>query len=131
MPAGFALYFLYWFVPDEIIDYTFAAVIFLLGAYEVKEGLEERRRSSQRFPEDLPDGERSSGPIWSAYVGIVLEGGEALIYTFAVASSSSIGRRRLSAERSASDSPSSAWPRCGVSPLASLPGSKRSGSAWS
>jgi uncharacterized membrane protein len=89
VPAGFVLYFLYRFVPDELIDYGVATVIFLLGAREVREGLEERRKSSEGSSQERSKGGRSSGPTWPVYVGMVLEGGEALLYTFAVASSSS------------------------------------------
>ncbi len=86
-PMGAVVFFLYQSLPDAFIDYGIAAVIFVLGALELREGLEERGK--QPSEEEPSKEEKSSERVWPAYVGVVLEGGEALIYTFAVASSSS------------------------------------------
>jgi len=76
--AGVVLYAVYAALPGSLLDYGVAAVIFALGAHEVYEGLAAR---------GTPPHERPPGSAWPAYLGVVTEGGEALVYTFAVGSS--------------------------------------------
>lgn len=85
LPVGVGLYFLYQYVPHDLIEYGVAAIIFLLGARELKEGLEERTEYTEKG-----SSEKSESPsvTWPAYLGTILEGGEALLYTFVVAFSS-------------------------------------------
>lgn len=83
IPFGIGLYFLFKYVPGVYIDYTIAGIIFLLGVNEVREGLSEKNNRESK--EDSDSKERGWKAVWPAYVGTVLEGGEAVLYTFAVA----------------------------------------------
>jgi uncharacterized membrane protein len=76
--AGVALWFAYAAIPDAWIDYGAAAVIFAVGVHELWEGLEAR---------GVPPHERAARGVWPAFVGVVTEGGEALVFTFAAGSS--------------------------------------------
>ena len=82
VPIGFGLYFLFRFVGGSYLDYIIAGIIFMLGINEVREGLSERSNSGKKNKDKgIATGWKA---VWPAYVGGVLEGGEALLYTFAV-----------------------------------------------
>jgi uncharacterized membrane protein len=113
-PLAVGIYFAYRYIPSDYIDYGIAALIFLLGARELREGLGERAAAAARAPFKRA-GERvthpaaagieakavqqpqnaptpswfarrlgSWTPVWPAYVGGVLESSEAVLYTFGV-----------------------------------------------
>lgn len=109
VPIGAGLFFAFRYLPGQYIDYAIAVLIFSLGVREVIEGV-RGRRAGEGGGEEHPDGgdaqasasaeprrqqndsadrrEGSAGSwtaVWPGYVGMVLEGGEALLYAFGVA----------------------------------------------
>lgn len=82
IPIGIGLYFLFQFVNGNFIDYAIAVVVFLLGANELREGLTSRGKKEDETKNKTAKGWKA---VWPAYFGSILEGSEALLYTFAVA----------------------------------------------
>ncbi len=83
IPFAIGLYFLFRHVNGAYLDYGIAALIFLLGANEVREGLSERGEK-EKAEEEKKDS-RGWTAVWPAFAGVFLEGGEAVLYTFGVA----------------------------------------------
>lgn len=65
IPFAVGLYFLFRYFPGSSIDYAIAAVIFVLGVNELREGLSERPRGRgrRRFPLDGPAGVDPADPM--------------------------------------------------------------------